>query len=95
MSKNVADKIISLIMKRKELEKVHFSWFGGEPLFNNEIISYICSELKKNNINYSSSMITNGLLFNKELILKAKDLWRLSHLQITLDGTEYEYEKIK
>ena len=94
MTPEVADKIIDLIEKTNK-KKIYLSWFGGEPLYNANIITYICSKLKEKNVEYSSSMITNGLLFNSEMIKEAKKLWKMTHLQITIDGTEYEYEKIK
>ena len=32
----------------------------------------------ENNIDYHSTMVSNGLLFNEELVKKAKDLWHLT-----------------
>ncbi len=40
-------------------------------------------------------MITNGYLFDGELVRKAKERWRLGRVQITLDGTEDVYNKRK
>jgi sulfatase maturation enzyme AslB (radical SAM superfamily) len=40
-------------------------------------------------------MFSNGLLFNDENIIKAKEIWNLKKIQITIDGTEPFYEKIK
>lgn len=74
---------------------VDITWFGGEPLLNTEIIGYICKELSDSGIKFSSSVISNGLLFHKGLIHMAKDEWKLKHVQISLDGTEEEYNKIK
>lgn len=93
MSKQIADQFIKKMKGRND----HFSfhWFGGEPLFNQDIINYICDQCNKNNINFTSTMISNGLLFNKKNVEIAKDLWKLSSVQITIDGTEFEYEKIK
>ena len=93
MSYSVADKVIQKIENRNE--KFFFHWFGGEPLYNEEIINYICQQCNNKNINFKSSMISNGILFNETNILKAKRDWHLSSVQITIDGTEKEYEKIK
>ncbi|MBP3801509.1 MAG: 4Fe-4S cluster-binding domain-containing protein [Clostridia bacterium] len=40
MSKETADKIISLLIKNNK-KKISIGWFGGEPLYNEEIIDYI------------------------------------------------------
>jgi sulfatase maturation enzyme AslB (radical SAM superfamily) len=40
-------------------------------------------------------MISNGILFNEKNIVKARELWHLKNVQITLDGTESSYEQIK
>lgn len=40
-------------------------------------------------------MVSNGYLFNPTLICEAVDVWKLRKIQITLDGTESVYEKIK
>lgn len=94
MSKQVADKIITLLLKNNK-KKISIGWFGGEPLYNEQIIDYISNQLKSNNIEYESNMFSNGLLFNDENIIKAKEIWNLKKIQITIDGTEPFYEKIK
>ena len=71
------------------------SWFGGEPLYNMPVISLICNQLKEAGIEYTSSMITNGYLFNDDNIKEAKELWHLKWVQITLDGTEKTYNRCK
>ena len=75
--------------------KIKLAWFGGEPLFNNKVIDVICNRLRENNREYYSSMISNGFLFDEELINKASDLWHLKNIQITLDGTKDIYNKTK
>lgn len=76
-------------------QNVSLTWFGGEPLYNYKVIDIICNYLKENDIKFTSGMITNGYLFNDEIINKAKNEWNLRHLQITLDGTEEVYNKTK
>ena len=70
-------------------------WYGGEPLLNNQVIDVICNELKRRNINYSSMMISNGYLFDSEILRCAKNLWKLTRVQITLDGLNDVYSDIK
>ncbi len=100
MSKETADLIINFITERISLyNSLQIQWFGGEPLVNYKIIDYITEKLKplieKHNIKYSSTMISNGYLFNDELIKKAKNEWQLKKIQITLDGLKETYQKIK
>ncbi len=40
-------------------------------------------------------MISNGFLFDEETVNKCVDLWNLERVQITLDGTEEIYNKVK
>lgn len=71
------------------------SWFGGEPLCNIPAIDIISEELEKAGKNFRAHMITNGLLFDRDVIEKAVKNWRLTKVQITLDGTEEVYNKTK
>lgn len=81
--------------EQQEPKKVHISWFGGEPLYNNKVIDIICNRLKEAEAPYRSTMISNGYLFTEEMVAKAKDLWQLGNVQITLDGTEQTYNRSK
>ena len=50
---------------------------------------------KDNNVNYVSTMISNGYLFDKEKVEKYKNEWNLNRVQITLDGYGEIYNAIK
>lgn len=76
-------------------EKVNIHWFGGEPLMGIQAIDIISQYLRDNNIDYTSDMVSNGYLFTPSIIEKAKSLWNLKKVQITLDGTEDVYNKAK
>lgn len=96
MTKETALDVAKFIQRKANLDlPVRISWFGGEPLFNSEVIDIIIGYFKENNIKYVSTMVTNGYLFDEELIFKAKNFWNLANVQITLDGTEEKYNKIK
>lgn len=95
MKKETALQVAVYIKEHCANKRVTICWFGGEPLMNTEAIEIICNYLKNNNISYVSRMISNGYLFNDDIIRKAKELWNLKHVQITLDGTEQNYNKIK
>lgn len=95
MSEQTAYDLVDYIKKNCGSDTVRLKWFGGEPLYNEKVINIICDELRKNNIKYYSSMISNGYLFDEDVVKRAKDDWKLSQIQITLDGTEEVYNKCK
>ena len=95
MTMDTADSVVQYIIKEKVDEKIELYWFGGEPLCNQSVIDYICSELSKNNVDFTSSIITNGYLFNQENIKKSVINWKLSFAEITLDGFGETHNKRK
>lgn len=97
MTDEIIEKICYLILQNynKNKRKVLLDWYGGEPLYNSEVIDKITQFLQNNNVEYSSKMISNGYLFNEEMIKKASALWQLKNVQITLDGTKDIYNRVK
>lgn len=96
MDRECADRTIRFIKANaKQDQTVFITWFGGEPLLNVDMISYIAKELRKVGVSFRSSIITNGLLFQKNIIQCAKGIWNLSQVQISLDGIEEKYNSIK
>ena len=96
MSEETADKLIDFMIKNCGNEKeLQLSWFGGEPTLGINRIDKICNALQDAGIEYTSKMISNSYLFDEQTVKKAKHLWNLKHIQITLDGTEEVYNKVK
>lgn len=95
MSTETAEKLADYIIEKSRKKSVTFEWFGGEPLYNAAVIDIITEKLHNECIRYKSKMITNGFLFTSEMIEKAKKLWNLDYVQITLDGTEDVYNRCK
>ena len=95
MSEETAIRTADYIINHCKGKKVTIRWFGGEPLYNLPVISLICSGLKDAGVDYQSRMISNGYLFDENVITEAKDFWRLKKVQITLDGTEQTYNRCK
>lgn len=96
MTEETANQVIEFISTNcGEKKRVSIEWFGGEPTVAIDRIDQICTGLSNSGISYSSTMITNGYLFDEETVIKAKELWRLRGLQICVDGTEHSYNKIK
>jgi radical SAM protein with 4Fe4S-binding SPASM domain len=97
MTEETAEKVVQYICKKakKKDRKITLRWFGGEPLFNMKIIRYIVNRLTELGYNFSSGMISNGYLFTEEIAKEAAEVWKLTNVQITLDGTEDVYNKAK
>ena len=95
MTIETAENVVQYILKTHQKGSICLYWFGGEPLCNVQVIDYICKRMNDENIPFTSKIITNGYLFNEQLVQKAVDLWKLEFAQITLDGTEEEHNKRK
>ena len=95
MNDETIEKTCEFIKNNYKGQPIQVFWFGGEPLCNIKAIDVISRFLFDNGIKYKSLIITNGLLFDKDIVIRAKNLWNLRKAQITLDGTEEVYNKIK
>ena len=95
MNEETALKTVQYIKDHCGGEKIHISWFGGEPLFNQRAIHTICDGLRREDVEFKSTMVSNGYLFEKETVKTAVENWNLHRVQITLDGTEQVYNKAK
>ncbi len=96
MTEQTAHDVADFIeRKRNPKEMVHLRWFGGEPLYNDKAIDIICNDLAAKGIEYDSVMVSNGYLFDREMVDRAVNLWKLHTVQITIDGTEEIYNRVK
>lgn len=95
MTAETANKVIDFINEHHGDKHVRLSWFGGEPLVGMERIDQITQGLRDHEIPFTSSMISNGYLFNETIVEKSVSLWNLKRIQITLDGTEETYNRVK
>ncbi|MBQ8610441.1 MAG: 4Fe-4S cluster-binding domain-containing protein [Oscillospiraceae bacterium] len=95
MQPETADKVVGYIQNHCGGNKVKLRWFGGEPLMNFPVIDRICDGLRSRGIGFESHMISNGYLFDDELVAKASHSWELKEVQVTLDGTEAVYNRSK
>lgn len=95
MTEETANKVIDYIDEHREGRRVRIGWFGGEPLVGIKRIDQISQGLKDRGVPFAASMITNGYLFDEEIIKRSVDLWNLQRVQITLDGTEDTYNRVK
>lgn len=95
MDKNTALAVANFILENHDQEHLVIQWFGGEPLLEPEIITYITDILHDNNISFDSKIITNGYLLNDGNVKLAINRWNVKIIQITIDDLENEYNRIK
>lgn len=84
MSEEIAFRIVDFLKIHKKNE-VNIVWFGGEPMLGFDRILTICDRLEKENIIFSSSMITNGSLVTVDKISLLNRL-NLNFIQVSMDG---------
>ena len=95
MTNETAIKVVDYIKAHCGGKPIKITWFGGEPLMNAGVIDTICEGLHREGVVFDSRIISNGYLFNEFLVQKAAANWNLYRVQISLDGTEQVYNKIK
>ena len=99
MTRDIAQKIAYKIIDNIRTNKLHITWFGGEPLLNTSAIDIITNIVKpfciKNNIKFTSSIITNGSLINDDITKKMVEKWEIKAIQISFDGIYDDYNNIK
>jgi uncharacterized protein len=97
MKKNVQDEILHLLDGcSKKACGFHLDWFGGEPLLAPDVIENLSEKAlticEKNNIDFFSSITTNGYLLTKP-IAKKLSKYNFRHAQITIDGQKKFHDK--
>ncbi len=89
----ITDKISTLGSKYLEL-----NFFGGEPLLKVDFIISVCKELERNipsDIEWASSIFSNGYLLNEETAKNLIKKCRLSWVQITIDGPPEVHNRLR
>lgn len=96
MSEETVEQTISFLLRSRDPDKrIHLQWFGGEPLLAARIIDRISAGLTEAGIDFTASMITNGILIDEEIVSRMTGPWRIRFLQVSLDGEEKEYNRRK
>lgn len=96
MTKEIAEMVVEFISTHCEQDKkAAIMWFGGEPTVAANRIDEISAGLKAKGIAYTSTMISNAYLFDEIMVEKAKTLWNLKRVQISIDGKEERYNEVK
>lgn len=95
MNHDQAEKIADYLCEKADKKGIVVDLYGGEPLVNIAAIDTIVERLIEHGVSFSTMMISNGYLFDETLIKKAKQFWRLTRVQITIDGLNEVYSKTK
>ena len=95
MSPETADRLVDYICETRQKDMIKLKWFGGEPLCASGIISRICSGLQNRDVDFISTITTNGSLFTPAMISEAVELWHLKRAQVSMDGAREDYEDKK
>lgn len=97
MTLEVEDAIIDLIKSVKTtISSMNVAWYGGEPLLRFDVIERLSKRIiqicKENNIQYFSSIVTNGYLLTPEIAKKLAE-YQIKNIQVTLDGPKETHDK--
>lgn len=95
MTEETAHKAAAYIANHCGGNPVKLGWFGGEPLFNKNVIDIICTDLAEKGIQYRSNIISNGYLLDRKTVNQAVKFWNLTRVQIAVDGTEEVFNRCK
>ena len=95
MDDKTANDVADFIINKQQNKRLFLQFFGGEPLCNTRAIDIISKKLTEVGLPFQASMTTNGFLVDDVLAQKAKNIWNIQKVQITLDGTKTTYEEIK
>lgn len=90
MSRDVMDAVIKMIRDQSmNLNQLDVTWYGGEPLLAMDMVEELSRTFialgKEMHFAYTSAVITNGYLMNKDVVDLLADL-KVVMCQVTLDG---------
>ena len=95
MSPETANETAAHIVRMSGGGDVKLHWFGGEPLYNRQAIEIVTRVLREQGISFTSRMTTNGYYLDADTLRTAVNEWNLRSIQISLDGTRDNYNRVK
>ena len=95
MSSETAEDTVHFLLSHIAGPKLHIHWFGGEPLCAPDNIDRICASLAAAGVDFTAEMTSNGSLFTEDVVQKAVEAWKVTSVQVTLDGMAEEYARRK
>ena len=94
MQEDVYEKMydrITFLLQTSSCKKLNVCWYGGEPLTRIKTIHTLSDKLLHisfdKGIDYSASMVTNGLALKKAIFEELVEKHKVQSFQITIDGT--------
>lgn len=96
MTSDTITLVKDFISNFKDVKRMSVTWYGGEPLLAFDIIKELSEMLRGDGMPeiISESIVTNGYLFNLEVIEFFKET-NLADIQITLDGNKSRHNKTR
>jgi MoaA/NifB/PqqE/SkfB family radical SAM enzyme len=85
--KRISDNVLGTLNQWNRRATIHLT--GGEPLLKQELFSLI-EDLDQSSVVEELGIITNGLLFNQDVIEKLSKFSKLRKIKISLDGPDEE-----
>jgi radical SAM protein with 4Fe4S-binding SPASM domain len=85
--KKISNNILGTLNQWNQTATIHLT--GGEPLLKQELFS-LCKDLDQSPVVEELGMITNGLLFNQDVIQRLSEFSKLRKIKISLDGPDEE-----
>lgn len=92
------EKFVSKGIDKNTFDKLHVTFFGGEPLTDFNTIAYPLCKSLKNKVEdtgkeFNCFFVTNGSLIKEDTIEKLKEIQ--PNLQITIDGNKEQHDKVR
>jgi sulfatase maturation enzyme AslB (radical SAM superfamily) len=96
MSRETAAETLAYLLRSRRPEtRLYIQWFGGEPLLGVDTIDFILEGLRAEGVSYRCGFTTNGSRIDEALADRMAGDWNTDSVQITVDGTEESYQRIK
>lgn len=90
MTPEIEDKIVQFVSSQNP-KTLSITWFGGEPLLGFPRILSLSRKFMDTGIPFTSSLITNGTLFN-DYVIENLHYLNLKRIQISMDGCERDQD---
>lgn len=94
------NKMIDRLCEKQQIEFLHLSFFGGEPLLYyldtvKPVIEHVENLRNEHGLEYSIHFTTNGYLVTDHLLEDLRKVHAHVSFQITLDGNKEEHDKVR
>lgn len=103
MDQNVIDSIIKFVRNQvcsQDIDSIHLSFFGGEPLLKyNKVVKPIIQECKNicstHDKDFLLSITTNGICLTKDVVDEISNMGITFSVQVAFDGNKPIHDSVK